>query len=120
MKISIVVPAFNEAKLIAATLKEIQSASNAFTQLGWEVEIIVCDNNSTDATAQLAEIAGARVVFEPINQIARARNTGAALATGDWLIFVDADSHPTRGLFAEVAEQIQSRRCIAGGSTVVM
>src|SRR5262249_18996054 len=53
---------------------------------------------------ELARAGGATVVFEPINQIARARNTGAAAATGDWLIFVDADSKPSRELFAEVAE----------------
>ena len=58
--------------------------------------------------------------FEPVNQIARARNRGAAAATGDWLIFVDADSHPSAGLFAEVAGQIGSGRCLAGGVTVRM
>jgi glycosyltransferase involved in cell wall biosynthesis len=40
--------------------------------------VIVVDNNSTDATAELARRGGARVVFEPVNQIARARNAGAA------------------------------------------
>jgi glycosyltransferase involved in cell wall biosynthesis len=121
MKISIVVPAFNEAKLIAATLRGIQrAAAAAFAPMGWEVETIVCDNNSTDATAQLAQSGGARVVFEPINQIARARNTGAAAAVGDWLLFIDADSRPTPELLAEVAQQIQSGCCLAGGSTVVM
>ncbi len=120
MKISIVIPAFNEEKLIAATLRVIQGATAAFTRIGWDVETIVCDNNSTDATAQLAQSAGARVVFEAINQIARARNTGAAAASGDWLVFVDADSRPTPELFAEVAGQIQSGRCMAGGCTVLM
>jgi glycosyltransferase involved in cell wall biosynthesis len=120
MKISIIIPAFNEAKLIGATLRCIQGAAAAFTQIGWEVETIVCDNNSTDGTAQLAQSAGARVVFEPINQIARARNTGAAAAGGDWLVFIDADSRPTPKLFAEVAGQIQSGCCLAGGCTVLM
>jgi hypothetical protein len=53
-----------------------------------------------------------------VNQIARARNAGAAAATGDWLIFVDADSHPNAALFAEVSEQICSGKCCAGGVTV--
>ena len=56
--------------------------------------------------------------MKPINQIARARNAGAAAATGDWLVFVDADSHPGAELFADVAEQIQSGKCLAGGATV--
>ena len=120
VKISVVIPAFNEEKLIGATLRSIQAAGGAFSDLGWAMEIVVCDNNSTDATAELGRAAGARVVFEPVNQIARARNTGAAAAGGEWLVFVDADSHPARELFAEVAGEIQSGRCLAGGCTVRM
>jgi cellulose synthase/poly-beta-1,6-N-acetylglucosamine synthase-like glycosyltransferase len=60
------------------------------------------------------------VVFEPVNQIARARNTGAAAATGDWLLFIDADSYPSPELFVEVAAQIESGRVLAGGVTIRM
>jgi len=118
VQLSVIVPAFNEEKLLGASLAEIRAAASAFTRLGWEFELIVCDNNSTDRTAEIARAAGARVVFEPVNQIARARNAGAAAATGDWLIFVDADSHPSAELFAEVVEQIRSGQCLAGGVTV--
>jgi len=118
MKISIIVPAFNEEKLIGETLRRITSATTAFADLGWQTELIVCDNNSTDHTAQLAQSEGAKVVFEPVNQIARARNKGAAAATGDWLLFIDADSHPSPELFADVATAIQSGHCLAGGSTI--
>jgi glycosyltransferase involved in cell wall biosynthesis len=118
MKISIIVPAFNEEKLITASLHSMHQASLSFARRGWETEIIVCDNNSSDATAALARTGGALVVFEPVNQIARARNTGAAAARGDWFVFVDADSHPTHELFAEVATQIESGRCLAGGCTI--
>ncbi len=118
MKISIVVPAYNEERLLGASLGEIRRAAESFTRLGWEVELVVCDNNSTDRTAAIAAAAGARVVFEPVNQIARARNAGAAMATGDWLVFIDADSHPGAALFADVAEQIQSGHCLAGGATI--
>ena len=120
LKISIIVPAFNEERLLGESLAQIKSAANAFAQRGWDFELIVCDNNSTDRTAEIARAAGATVVFEPVNQIARARNSGAAAATGDWLIFVDADSRPNAGLFAEVAGQISSGRCLAGGVTVRM
>jgi glycosyltransferase involved in cell wall biosynthesis len=118
LKISIVIPAFNEERLLGESLAQIKSAAGAFTQRGWEVELIMCDNNSTDRTAEIARAAGATVVFEPVNQIARARNSGAAAATGDWLIFVDADSHPSAELFADVAEQILSGLCLAGGATI--
>ena len=83
---------------------------------GWE--LIVCDNNSTDRTAGIARAAGARVVFEPHNQISRARNRGAATAAGEWLVFVDADSSPSPGLFRDLRAAIESGSCLAGGCTI--
>jgi glycosyltransferase involved in cell wall biosynthesis len=118
VKISVIVPAFNEERLLPDSLRSIRLAGQSFGDAGWSSELIVCDNNSTDRTAEVAAAAGAIVVFEPVNQIARARNAGAAKATGDWLIFVDADSYPSAALFADVVEQIRHGRCIAGGATV--
>jgi len=118
MKISVIVPAFNEEKLISETLRSINEALAAFSARGWATEIIVCDNNSTDQTANLAQAAGARVVFEPVNQIARARNRGAEAAQGDWLLFIDADSRPTPELFADVVKAIETGKVLAGGSTI--
>ena len=118
MLISVVVPAFNEEKLLPETLRQIKAACAAFAPHGWFYELVVCDNNSSDRTAEVARAEGAKVVFEPVNQIARARNTGAKAAAGEWLIFVDADSHPSRELLAAVAREIQGGRCLAGGSTV--
>jgi len=120
VKISIIVPAFNEEKFIARSLRKIKAATDAFSSLGWESEIIVCDNNSTDRTAEKARAADATVVFEPMNQISRARNKGASAATGDWLVFVDADSYPSRELFADLALVIQSGRFLGGGAVVKM
>lgn len=120
MKISIVVPAFNEEKRLPETLRAIGLARPAFQARQWTTELIVCDNNSTDATSAVARAGGAQVVFEPFNQIARSRNTGAAAATGDWLLFIDADSLPTPELFADVAEAVARGDCLAGGSTVSM
>jgi glycosyltransferase involved in cell wall biosynthesis len=118
VKISVVVPAFNEERLLGESLARIKSAGDAFVRRGWEVELIVCDNNSTDRTAEIAQNAGAWVVFEPFNQIARARNRGAAAASGDWLVFIDADSHPSAELFEEVAGAIVLGDCLAGGATI--
>ena len=120
MKISIVVPAFNEEKLLPGSLRSINDAKAAFHARGWHTELIVCDNNSTDRTAEVARMEGAHVVFEPINQIARARNRGAAAATGDWILFIDADSKPSRDLFIDVADAIVSGKYVAGGVTVKM
>jgi glycosyltransferase involved in cell wall biosynthesis len=120
VKISVIVPAFNEERLLPATLRAIRAALAAFDARGWASELIVCDNNSSDCTAEIARAEGAAVVFEPFNQIARARNTGAAQASGDWLVFVDADSQPSRGLFEDAAAEIADGRCLAGGSTVAL
>ena len=118
MKISIVVPAFNEEKLIVRSLQSIRLAATAFLQIGWDYEIIVCDNNSSDRTGEFAKAQGAKVLFEAVNQISRARNTGAAAAYGEWLVFVDADSFPSPELFTEMATMMQTGRCIGGGATV--
>ena len=75
MKLSVIVPAFNEEKYIAGCLQSIRKAMGAQARPGFEWELIVCDNNSTDATAELAGKENARVVFEPINQIGRNNET---------------------------------------------
>ena len=118
MKVSIIVPAFNEERLLGQTLAQINLARKSFSERTWESELIVCDNNSKDRTAEIARENGARVVFEPVNQIGRARNCGAAAATGEWLLFVDADSLPTAELFADAAAVMQTGECVAGGTTL--
>ena len=118
LKISIVIPAFNEEKLLAGTLAAVAAARVALTARDWTAEVIVCDNNSTDRTAEIARAGGATVVFEPVNQIGRARNCGAAAATGDWIVFVDADSAPSAGLFGAMADTMAAGGVLAGGSTL--
>jgi glycosyltransferase involved in cell wall biosynthesis len=118
VKLSVVVPAYNEEALLADSLAAIREALRVFDGAGWSSELIVCDNNSTDRTAEIARAAGALVVFEPVNQIARARNAGAAAASGDWLLFVDADSQPSIELLREMAGEIGTGKCLGGGSTV--
>ena len=85
MRLSIVIPAFNEEKLLAGCLRSARAAASACGHA--DNEMVVCDNNSTDATASIARQAGAKVVCEPLNRISRARNTGAAVRRplGGWL-----------------------------------
>lgn len=119
MKVSVVIPAYNEALLIMDTLHGVQHAAEAsFGARGWEWEMVVCDNNSSDHTADWATSCGARVAFEPINQIGRARDTGARAAMGEWLVFIDADSMPSAGLFNDIADQIVAGRALGGGAVV--
>ncbi len=118
--VSIILPAFNEEKLLPASLKAIQGAMGSFTAHGWTVQLCVCDNNSTDRTAEVAREGGAEVAFEPINQISRARNTGASIARGDWFLFIDADSHPSYDLFNDTRLAMESGKLVGGGSVVAL
>ena len=118
MKLSVVVPAYNEAKLIQSCLRSIFHALQANVRPDLFTEVIVVDNNSTDGTGELARAAGARVVFEPVNQIARARNAGAMAATGDWLLFFDADSLLPPETLADVLATMKSRKYLGGGTMI--
>ena len=117
-KVSVIIPAFNEEKGLATCVRRIREACDASTDIAGAYEIIVCDNNSTDTTAAVAEACGCKVVFEPINQISKARNRGASVATGEWLLFVDADSWPSPELIADMAPLLMSPEYIGCGSTI--
>ena len=118
MLITIAIPAFNEEELLPSTLAAVAEAGEAFTQRGWEMEVVVCDNNSTDRTAEIAKACGARVVFEKHNQISRARNTAGNAAKGEWIIFIDGDSKPSKALFEATATAMEKKEIIGGGTTI--
>jgi glycosyltransferase involved in cell wall biosynthesis len=120
MHLSIVIPAFNEERLIERCLQSIAASLAANSAPALTSEVIVVDNNSTDNTATLATQAGALVVFEPINQIGRARNTGAAVATGNWLLFLDADSVLNSALLADILQLIEKGKSVGCGCTLRM
>lgn len=113
---SIIVPAFNEAQELPTTLTAVRRAMAEQATRG---ECIVVDNNSSDATAEIAVAQGAdQVVFEAVNQIARARNAGAAASRGRYLIFVDADTRIEPALLTESLARLRSGHCVGGGSVV--
>ena len=112
---SIVVPAYNEERFLGPTLASLRTAMLGVPARG---EIVVCDNNSTDGTAELARAAGARLAYEPVNQISRARNTGARAARGRHLVFVDADTQVPGSLLAGALASLQSGKACGGGATV--
>ena len=113
--ISVVIPAYNEENYLGPTLASAKAA--AVTYAG-PVEIIVVDNNSTDGTGELARSLGATVVFEAENQIARARNAGAAVASGDCLVFLDADTRIEGDVFDKVAANLATGKIVGGGAWV--
>ncbi|UBF25508.1 TIGR04283 family arsenosugar biosynthesis glycosyltransferase [Kovacikia minuta CCNUW1] len=81
--LSIVVPVLNEAKHLPATLRAAQTAS--------PTEVIVVDGGSRDATVELAEAAGARVIISLPGR-ARQMNVGAKAARGNTLLFLHGDT----------------------------
>lgn len=82
MKISVIIPALNEAESIGATV--------AAMPWGEIAECIVIDNESVDATAEIARKAGARVIAAPRGYGA-AMSAGASAAVGEVLVFLDGD-----------------------------
>jgi glycosyltransferase involved in cell wall biosynthesis len=112
--ISFVVPAYNEERLLGRTLAALHTAAR---ELARPYELIVVDDASTDKTASVARENGARVVRVQFRQIARVRNAGAAAATGDVLIFVDADTIVPPATLRATATALD-HGAIGGGASV--
>src|SRR5687768_12884150 len=87
--ISFIVPAHNEQACLGRTLQAIHDSARAVAQ---RYEIIVADDASTDATAQIARQHDATVVTVKHRQIAATRNSGARAARGERFFFIDADT----------------------------
>ena len=88
MKISVVIPAYNEEKYIGKTLESIKKLDPGEHKL----EILVIDGDSTDKTAQIAKSHGAIVHHEPHRGIGFARQHGIKHAKGEIIAFTDADT----------------------------
>ena len=112
--ISFVVPAYNEEKYIAATLAAIHAAAR---EVGEPYEIVVANDDSADATADLARAGGARVVDVAHRQIAATRNSGARASTGEMLIFVDADTLVNARVVGDALAAVRAG-AVGGGSAV--
>jgi glycosyltransferase involved in cell wall biosynthesis len=116
LDLSVIVPAHNEAELLPRGLDAITAAQ---ARLGRTVETIVVANRCTDRTAHLAAAAGARVVDHDARNIASVRNAGAATATGDVIVTIDADSVMSPRTFVEIERQILGGRVVGGATRVV-
>ena len=97
MDVSVVVCTFNRAALLKRTLAALQSQR---TDPGLSWELVIVDNNSTDATRSVVEATSSafpvpvQYVFEPRQGISHARNAGIGQAEGDIIAFTDDDCRP--------------------------
>lgn len=107
MTLSIVLPTFQEARRIGATVEAARAA-------GDDVEIIVVDGGSSDGTAEIARSRGAQVLQAKHRGRARQMNQGAAAAKGDVLLFLHADTLLPADAGKEIVA-ILSNPAVAGG-----
>ncbi|MCA9954345.1 MAG: glycosyltransferase [Anaerolineales bacterium] len=105
MNISIIIPAFNAHYTLAACLQACQSQH---LPAGITTEIIVVDDGSTDGTQAIAQAAGVKLIQHATRRGAgAARNSGLAIATGEIILFTDADCIPEPNWVAEMLRPFQ-------------
>jgi glycosyltransferase involved in cell wall biosynthesis len=119
--VSIIIPARNEERYIARALASVVRQTWPLA----DVEVLVVDNGSADATAAavcafMEREARLRMqlLHEPIAGVARAKNCGARAAVGHWLLFLDADSRLAPDLIERVVRRGQDK-CEAASIRIV-
>ena len=117
-RISLVIPAYNESALLPRLLDSVSAARSKYHAGAEAVELVVADNASTDATADIAAARGCRVVRVEKRVIGAARNGGASVARGAMLAFIDADSIVHAETFNAIDAALSDPR-VAGGATGV-
>jgi len=111
MKISVVIPAYNEENYIGACLKSVLREARC---CGAEAEVLVVNNASTDRTREVAcRYPGVRVVDEPCKGLSSARNRGYLESRGELVVNVDADCIMPRGYLAQVIRSFRTDRRLA-------
>lgn len=117
-RFSLIVPAYNEQELLPRLLATVETARQAYRGRPEAIEVIVADNASSDATAQIARELGCRVVPISKRVIAAVRNAGAKAALGELLCFIDADSQIHPETFNAIDEAMASGELVGGVSGV--
>jgi glycosyltransferase involved in cell wall biosynthesis len=120
IRLSLVIPAFNEEALLPRLLDTVDAARARYTRGADAIEVIVADNGSTDRTAAIAAARGCQVAPVVRRVIAASRNGGAARATGDILCFVDADMQIHPDTFNGVERALANPRIIGGATGAYM
>ncbi len=105
VEISVIIPVLNEAKVIGAALRQVPRTKG--------VEVIVVDGGSRDSTANIAEANGARLIHTAAGR-ARQMNAGAAIARGEILLFLHADTQLPPDFARLVCETLSCPGVVAG------
>ncbi|HOV27286.1 MAG TPA: glycosyltransferase [Pseudobacteroides sp.] len=114
---SILIPAHNEEKYV---VKCFESIKNASLQYPGRVEVIVTANRCTDRTVEIAKSYNAKVVYEDAKNLAKIRNAGAKVATGEIIITIDADSCMSQDMLIEIEKEIRTDKSIGGCAKLKM
>jgi len=117
-RFSLVIPAYNEERLLPALLQTISVARERYRYGADAVQVIVADNASTDSTAAIGESHGCEVVRVEERRIATVRNGGARHAVGEILAFVDADTQIHPETFNVIDDALDTGRVVAGATGV--
>jgi glycosyltransferase involved in cell wall biosynthesis len=115
MKLSVIIPAYNEERCLPQTLEQVRKALSIAR---CDSEVIVVNNDSQDETQRVAEVFGAKVVLEKEHNISTVRNTGAEHSSGNVLIFIDADTLVPDTLFQEINSAMGDETCFGGAVSV--
>jgi len=115
-----VIPAHNEELLLPRLLDSVEVARERWRRGPGAIEVIVADNLSTDGTATIAKERGCRVIGVEERRIASVRNGGAAIAEGEVLCFIDADSEVHPETFDAIEDSLATERVVAGATGVRM
>jgi len=102
MKISVIIPTYNEAERIRGLVSYLLQHRNALLQ-----EVVVCDGGSADATVVRAEAAGARVLHSPRKGRAPQMNYAVSQTQGSVLYFVHADTRPPASYLDDIRDYVQ-------------
>jgi glycosyltransferase involved in cell wall biosynthesis len=103
-EVSVVIPCLNEAKSIETC---VSASLEAIEDGGYEGEVVVVDNGSTDGSGDLARAAGARVVEEPRRGYGNAYLAGLAAARGEYIVMLDADMTYDAGELPRFVEELR-------------
>ena len=112
--VSIIIPALNEEDTIAKVIDEIPKKD--LQKVGYRVEIIVIDNNSTDGTAETAKEKGVKVIAEPVKGKGRAIRTAFKSVSGDFIFMLDADYTYPATYIPRMLEVLQEGHDVVIGS----